>query len=135
MEKNLGFPGGSVVKNPPANADVSSVPGSGRSPGEGSSNTLQYSCLEHSMDRGAWWATVHGVAKESAMTQKLNNSNTYVCVCMLTAHPLPPYTTISLPDSLYGALSSFLLYHPEMLLLKLSYLCVMSTCSLLFSPH
>ena len=40
-----------------------SIPGSGRSPGEGNGNPLQYSCLENSMDRGAWWATVHGVAK------------------------------------------------------------------------
>ena len=51
----------------PANAgdvgDVGSIPGSGRSPGEGNGNPLQYSCLENSMDRGAWWATVHGVTK------------------------------------------------------------------------
>ena len=53
-----------TVKNPPANAQhVSSMPELGRSPGEGSSNSLQYSCLEISMDRGAWWATIHGVAK------------------------------------------------------------------------
>ena len=43
--------------------DVGSIPGSGRSPGEGNGNSLQYSCLENSMDRGAWWATVHGVTK------------------------------------------------------------------------
>ena len=60
----LGFPGGAVVKNPHANArDASSVPGSGRSPGDGNGNWLQYSCLENPMDRGAWWATVHRVAK------------------------------------------------------------------------
>ena len=60
----LGFPGGAVVKNPHANAgDVSSVPGLGRSPGEGNGNSLKYSCLENPMDRGAWWATVHGIAK------------------------------------------------------------------------
>ena len=61
-----GFPDGSVVKNPHANAgdaDVSSIPGSGRSPGEGNGNPLQYSCLENPMDRGAWKATVHGVLK------------------------------------------------------------------------
>ena len=58
------FPGGSVVKNLPANAgDVNSVPGLGRSSGEGNGNPLQYSCLENPMDRGAWWATVHGVPK------------------------------------------------------------------------
>ena len=56
-----------VVKNPPASAgdarDTGSVPGSGRSPGIGNGNPLQYSCLENSMDRGAWWATVHGAAE------------------------------------------------------------------------
>ena len=43
--------------------DLGSIPGSGRSPGEGNGNPLQYSCLENPMDGGAWWATVHGVAK------------------------------------------------------------------------
>ena len=58
------FPGGSVVKNPPANAgDSGSIPGMGRSPGEGNGNPLQDSCLGNPMDRGAWWATVHGVTK------------------------------------------------------------------------
>ena len=52
------------VKNPPANAgDAGSIPGSGRSPGEGNGNPLQYSCLGHPMGRGAWQATLHGVAK------------------------------------------------------------------------
>ena len=61
---SLGF-GGTVVKNPPASAgDAGLIPGSGRSPGGGNGNLLQYSCLENSMDRGAWWATVTGVAKE-----------------------------------------------------------------------
>ena len=64
------FSGGSVVKNPPANAgDVGSILGSGRSPGEGKGNPLQYSCLGNPMDRGAWWATVPGV------TWRLNNNN------------------------------------------------------------
>ena len=59
-----GFSGGSV-KNPPSNAgDPGSISGSGRCPGEGNGNPLQYSCLGNSMDRGAWRATVHGVAKE-----------------------------------------------------------------------
>ena len=59
-----GFPGCSVVKNLPANpGDVSLIPGSGRSPGEDNVNPVQYSCLENSMDRGAWRATVHGVTK------------------------------------------------------------------------
>jgi len=59
-----GFPGVSAVKNPPANAgDLSSISRSGKSPGEGNGNPLQYSCLENSMDRGAWRAAVHGVTK------------------------------------------------------------------------
>ena len=58
-----------MEKNLPANAgDVGSVPGLGRSPGEGNGNPLQYSCLEKPMDREAWWATVHGVTKESDRT-------------------------------------------------------------------
>ena len=60
----VGFPSGSVVKNLPASArDVGLISGLGRSPGEGNGNPLQYSCLENPMDRGAWRATVHGVAK------------------------------------------------------------------------
>ena len=59
-----GFLGGSVVKNPPANAgDVGSIPGSGRSPGGGNGNPLQYSCLGNPTDRGAWRAIVRGVVK------------------------------------------------------------------------
>ena len=58
-----------MVKNLPVNGgDVGSFPGSGRSPGEGNGNPLQYYCLENSMDRGAWWAPVHGVAKEPDTT-------------------------------------------------------------------
>ena len=58
------FPGGSEVKVYACNAgDLGSIPGSGRSPGKGNGNPLQYSCLENLMDGGAWWAIVHGVAK------------------------------------------------------------------------
>ena len=55
---------GSMVKNPPANAgDMGLIPGWGRSPGEGNGNPLQYSCLGNPMDKGAWWAIDHGLAK------------------------------------------------------------------------
>ena len=65
-----------MVKNLPAYAgDLGSIPGSERSPGEGGGNRLQYSCLENSMDRGAWWATVHGVTKNKT---RLNDSHQYV---------------------------------------------------------
>ena len=64
-----GFPGGSVVKNPAANAgDTGLIPRLGRSPREGNSNPLQYSFLGNPMDSGAWQATVHGVSKESKGT-------------------------------------------------------------------
>ena len=60
----MGFPGGSDGKESPCSAgDPGSIPGSGRSPGERKDYPLQYSCLKNPMDRGAWQATVHGVAK------------------------------------------------------------------------
>ena len=60
----MGFPGGPVVKNLPANTgDTGLILGSGRSPGERNGNPHQYSCLENSMDRGAWETTVNGVTK------------------------------------------------------------------------
>ena len=70
----VGFPGSSVVKNLPANAgdirDMGSIPVSGRSPGEGHGNPLQYSCLENSIDKGSWQATGHGLAKELDRTER-----------------------------------------------------------------
>ena len=64
----MGFPGGSVVKNPPVNAgDAGSVSGSARSPGERNGNPLQYSCIKTPMERGAQQAIVHGVMNESGM--------------------------------------------------------------------
>ena len=59
-----GIPGGTVVNNPPANAgDTGSIPRSGRCPGVGNGNSLQYSCLGNHMDRGAWGAIVHGIVR------------------------------------------------------------------------
>ena len=60
----MGIPVGSIVKNPPASVgDLGSIPGLGRSPGEGNEYPFQYSCLENPMDRGAWRAMVHGVTR------------------------------------------------------------------------
>ena len=69
-----------VVRNLPANAgdmrDAGSIPGSGRSSGEGNGSLIQYSCLENSMDKGAWWATVHSVAKSWTQLKQLS-THTY----------------------------------------------------------
>ena len=74
-----GFPGGSVVKNLFSNAGYASlIPGSGRSPGEGNGNTLQYSCLENPMDSAAWQATVHRVTKESDTTERVRTRAYFV---------------------------------------------------------
>ena len=63
-----------MIKNPPANAeDVGSIPGSGRCPGGGNGNSLQYCCLDNPMDRGAWRAVVHGVAKSLTRLKRLNS--------------------------------------------------------------
>ena len=70
----LGFPGGSVVKDSPANAgDAGSIPGPGRPPGKENGNPPQYSCLGNPTDGGAWWATVHGATKSQTQPWDLNN--------------------------------------------------------------
>ena len=75
---SLSFPGGSVIKNLPTNTgdtgDMGLTPGWGRSPGGGNGNLLQYSCLASPMDRGVWWAAVHGVTKELDMTTQAEYS-------------------------------------------------------------
>ena len=85
-----GFLCGTVVKNPPINAayarDVSSIPGSGRCPGVGNGNPLQYSCLENSRDRGTWQATVHGVTKSRTPL------STYACTFNLSPEQYPTHT-------------------------------------------
>ena len=71
-----GLPGHSVIKNLPANAgNKGSIPGLGRSPGEGNGNPLQYSCLENPMDGGAWWAAVYGVSQSQTQLKRLSSSS------------------------------------------------------------
>ena len=71
----LGFPGGSVGKESAYNeGDPGLIPGLGRSPGEGNGSPLQYSCLKNLMDRGAWWATVHRVAKNWTQLEQLSTA-------------------------------------------------------------
>ena len=102
-----GFPGGSVVKNPPGKpkeipkttdkcqkleeTDLGLIPGLGRSPGGKHGNPLQYSYLENSMDRGAWWATVQGVIKSrTRLSDCVSTHHTwYSCIAMF--HSLPPW--------------------------------------------
>ena len=69
------------VKNPPVTGDVHSIPGLGRSPGEGKGNPLQYSCLEKPMDRGAWRAIVLGVANSQTLLKWLS-PHTHIYICM-----------------------------------------------------
>ena len=84
--------------------DAGLIPGSGRSPGGGNGNSFLYSCLGKPMDRGIWQATVHGFAKQSKMTQQLNNGNLYlfmfVCVRMyLTSVIISHFPLISSSES------------------------------------
>ena len=87
--------------------DRGSIPGSGRSPGEGNRNPLQYSCLENSMDRGAWWAPVHGVAKSRRLLSDFTHFRVRVRVLGqgLKATPLLPHcsrkpSALTLPKNL-----------------------------------
>ena len=85
-----GFPGASEVKASAWNAvDPSSIPGSGRSPGEGNGNPLQYSCLENPMEGGAWQATVHGVAKSWTQLSDFTLLKGY----KIDGHQVPALTT------------------------------------------
>ena len=89
----MGFPSGAVVKNPPANAgdtgDAGSIPGSGRAPGGGNGNPLQYSCLENPMDRGAQRAAAHGVSTELDTTD--HNTNMCITESLCVHQNLPPH--------------------------------------------
>ena len=95
------FPGGAEVKASACNVgDLGSIPGLGRSPGEENGNTLQYSCLENPMDRGAWWATVHGsqrVGHDWATSLFFSPNSDFMC----SAYEFPgPYGMVSQSHSL-----------------------------------
>ena len=76
-----------VVENPCVNlGDLGSIPGSGRSPGGGHGNSLQYSCLENPTDRGAWWATVQRVTKKSDTSAVTKNAYMQDGVCVYISH-------------------------------------------------
>ena len=97
------FPGGSVGKetscNPGDTGDVGSIPGSGRSPGGGHSNSIQYSCLENPMDRGPWKVTVHRVTEIQTYLKWLSSSNS-IYVCLYTY--IQMYLTCSVHAYLYS---------------------------------
>ena len=84
-----GFPGGTVVKNPPANVgdtrDMGSIPGSGRSPGVGNGNPFQCSCLKNPRDEGAWWAAAYGVAQSQTRLKQLSSSSSKT---LITIHKI-----------------------------------------------
>ena len=74
-----GLPSGSLVKSLPDNAQsTGSIPWSGRCPGEGNGNPFQFTCLENSMNRGAWWAIVHGVTKSKTRLKQLSIAHTFM---------------------------------------------------------
>ena len=126
-----GFPGDSVVKKLPANAedswDAGSIPGLGRSPRVGNGNPLQYSCLENSMDRRAWWATVHRITKRQTWlsTHALlipvqfnslipKTSVFSVAISCFTVSNLPWFMDLTFQVSMqYCSYSIRLYFHPE----------------------
>ena len=87
-----GFPGGMVVKNPPANAgdtrDSGLIPGMGQFRGGGNGNPLQYSCLGNPMDRGDWWAIVHGVAESGTAEHTHTHTHTRAHTHTLVSGPI-----------------------------------------------
>ena len=115
------FPGGSVIKNLPVNAgEPGSVLGLGRSPRRGHGNPLQYSCLENPTDRGAWRATVHGVAKSWTRLKQLSRSSsththTYTYQCI---HPhTHTFLYMDTNKDTYSLLLVYLISFPSILLL------------------
>ena len=124
----LGFPGGSDGKVCACNAEnLGSIPGSGRSPGEGNDNPLQCSCLENPRDGGAWWAAVCGVTQSQTWLKQLSSSrssNNYWKSAPLSL--LPCYPSFLLPPSLPPSL--FLLPLLPLSLLGIPFVLCFSNC-------
>ena len=104
---------GIVVKNPPANAgDMGLIPGSGRSPGVGNGNPLQYSFLENSTDRGAWWATIHGATKsQTRLGTVLKSDSENTCKPTLLEKQIPSKSSLQFCQNLGQPLKSPSLLH------------------------
>ena len=130
------FPGSSDGKASAYNAgDPGSIPGSGRSPGEGNDNPFQYSCLENPMDRGAWWATVHGVAKSrtrlSDFTSLHFNKHLHSLSCKVLLKYLVPYKKLcylSFPQYCVKVLYIFRIKVFTWIPLFLSIICLSMPC-------
>ena len=109
-----GFPGGSEGKASACNTgDPGSIPGSGRSPGEGNGNPLQYSCLGNPMDGGTWWATVHGVTESQMQLSDITFTLPAVCLLLSTfssADPTPLVNVFHLDWPFPSPWSSLVLY-------------------------
>ena len=105
-----------MVKNPPAKAldkrDAGSIPRWERSPGGGHGNPLQFSCLENTMDRGAWWATVHWVAQSQTQLKWLSSSssiNTIITFSVWKVLLFDPFVSYSYNPSSFCSISNYLL--------------------------
>ena len=111
----MGFSGGSVVKSLSANAgDLDLISGSGRSPGGGDGNPPQYSCLENSMDRGAWWATSRGVAKSETRLSEEDNTTRISTTAVAKIELLSRVITVYLRRVTPGLENSSFLKAPSM---------------------
>ena len=118
--KPMGFPRGSDSKESALNGgNLGSIPELGRLPGGGIGNPLQYSCLGNPMDRGAWWATVHGVAKELGTTDQLKQQQQLKPVCLDNQNPalLGPVSWSYVP-ALFPSQEPLLCWRADNLLLK-----------------
>ena len=111
----MGFPGGSEVKASACNAgELGSIPGLGRSSGEGNGNPLRYSCLENPMDREAWWATVHWVTKSRTRLSNFTFTFTFSNSSSSEYSEISDnFIQIYIPDKLQKRLESMLFLFPQ----------------------